>query len=173
MPFAFTLAPCFLVSVPQHQLGWAWTSVILGCAMLFNWVRWSHAAERVWVLLELRAEPEAMQVNYEADRDKLQVRLRDGDWPVWGRPPKLIRARYRTPDGGTKQSILLCSGWWGVARHMHYLADVSCSATSTAGTHEGLTGAPADLRRVLLDASCWSAAPGSVLLLAVPHGAAG
>lgn len=36
--------------------------------------------------------------------------------PVWGRPPEYIR----TASG----SLLLTSGWWGVARHLNYLGDL-------------------------------------------------
>ncbi len=36
--------------------------------------------------------------------------------PVWGRP-----AEYITTQNG---SLLLTSGWWGVARHMNYLGDL-------------------------------------------------
>jgi protein-S-isoprenylcysteine O-methyltransferase Ste14 len=35
--------------------------------------------------------------------------------PVWGHAPEFIR----TPNG----SLLLTSGWWGVARHLNYLGD--------------------------------------------------
>jgi len=39
----------------------------------------------------------------------------DPDRPVWGHPPEFIR----TANG----SLLLTSGWWGVARHLNYLGD--------------------------------------------------
>jgi Delta14-sterol reductase len=41
---------------------------------------------------------------------------RDPGRPVWGRPPEYIR----TAAG----SLLLTSGWWGIARHLNYLGDL-------------------------------------------------
>ena len=41
---------------------------------------------------------------------------RDPTRPVWGRPPEYIR----TAVG----SLLLTSGWWGIARHLNYLGDL-------------------------------------------------
>jgi len=41
---------------------------------------------------------------------------RDPTRPVWGRPPEFIR----TAVG----SLLLTSGWWGIARHLNYLGDL-------------------------------------------------
>lgn len=40
----------------------------------------------------------------------------DAARPVWGRAPEYIRTRTG--------SLLLTSGWWGVARHMNYLGDL-------------------------------------------------
>jgi len=42
---------------------------------------------------------------------------RDPTRPVWGRPPAYIR----TATG----SLLLTSGWWGIARHLNYLGDLA------------------------------------------------
>jgi len=42
---------------------------------------------------------------------------RDPTRPVWGRPPEYIR----TAVG----SLLLTSGWWGIARHLNYLGDLA------------------------------------------------
>jgi delta14-sterol reductase len=41
---------------------------------------------------------------------------RDPSLPVWGRPPEYIR----TASG----SLLLTSGWWGIARHLNYFGDL-------------------------------------------------
>ena len=66
----------------------------------------------------------AIYVNYAADEQRQRVRQTDGETTVWGRPPDLIRARYRTADGKEHQSLLLASGWWGVARHFHYVPEI-------------------------------------------------
>lgn len=36
--------------------------------------------------------------------------------PIWGRPAEYIRTHYG--------SLLLVSGWWGIARHLNYLGDL-------------------------------------------------
>ena len=36
-------------------------------------------------------------------------------------------AKYATSTGETKESILLVSGWWGVARHFHYLPELAAT----------------------------------------------
>ena len=43
---------------------------------------------------------------------------------VWGSPPKLIHATYVTGEGTEHKSILLVSGFWGMARHTHYLFEL-------------------------------------------------
>ena len=42
---------------------------------------------------------------------------RDPARPVWGRPPEYIRT--------ARGSLLLISGWWGIARHLNYLGDLA------------------------------------------------
>ena len=51
-------------------------------------------------------------------------RATDGKELVWGRPPRKIVAQYTTGDGHQKTSLLLTSGWWGLARHFHYLPEI-------------------------------------------------
>ena len=36
---------------------------------------------------------------------------------IWGKPPTFIEAKYVTKDGETRTSLLLASGWWGLARY--------------------------------------------------------
>ena len=64
----------------------------------------------------------AILINYLADAQRQKVRRMHGKVSIWGRTPVLIRARYRTPDG-LKINLLLASGWWGMARHFHYLPE--------------------------------------------------
>ncbi|KAL8561732.1 hypothetical protein ACOMHN_026015 [Nucella lapillus] len=66
----------------------------------------------------------AIYVNFDADEQKLAVRKADGDCRVWGRKPTIIRAKYKLENGEKKESILLASGWWGLARHFHYVAEI-------------------------------------------------
>ncbi len=66
----------------------------------------------------------AVYVNYAADAQRQRVRATNGDTRVWGRPPDLIRTRYVTADGKQHESLLLASGWWGLARHFHYVPEI-------------------------------------------------
>jgi len=63
-------------------------------------------------------------VNYDSDRQRQVFRATSGEAMVWGRKPQMIVATYRTEAGELKQSLLLASGWWGLARHFHYLPEI-------------------------------------------------
>ena len=43
---------------------------------------------------------------------------------VWGRPAALVHCEYFTANNQKHQTVLLASGWWGMARHISYLADL-------------------------------------------------
>ena len=66
----------------------------------------------------------AIRINYEADAQRLRVRKTDGKTTVWGKPPVLMTARWTSGDGTPRTSLLLLSGWWGVARHFHYVPEI-------------------------------------------------
>ena len=63
-------------------------------------------------------------INYDADRQRQTFRATGGRARVWGAPPRKLVATYTTASGARKQSLLLASGWWGVARHFHYLPEI-------------------------------------------------
>lgn len=80
----------------------------------------------VWMLSVLRAlETERVLLDHDYEIDipcaLLQVfRATNGKALVWGKPPKIISAKYITGDGKQKTSLLLASGdaslnmlWWG------------------------------------------------------------
>ncbi len=53
---------------------------------------------------------------------------------MWGRPPRFIEAEYEVVDGVTgersrKKSLLLASGFWGVARHFQYFFELTAAWT--------------------------------------------
>ena len=73
----------------------------------------------------------AIWVNYDADAQRQRVRATGGETTVWGKPPEVIRARYTTTDGEERESLLLVSGWWGVARHFHYVPELTLAAAWT------------------------------------------
>jgi 7-dehydrocholesterol reductase len=74
----------------------------------------------------------AILVNYAADRQRQRVRASGGTTQVWGRAPSLIHARYRAADGVSRPSLLLTSGFWGIARHFHYLPEILGAVAWTA-----------------------------------------
>ena len=68
-------------------------------------------------------------LNYAADRERDVFRASGGTSLVWGRPARIIRAEYKTVDRktgakATKTSLLLASGFWGVARHFQYFFEL-------------------------------------------------
>lgn len=77
-----------------------------------------------WSLLILLAGILCIAVNYLADLQKQEVRGTGGECLVWGKKPNIIRAKYQLENGKEKESILLASGWWGLARHFNYLAEI-------------------------------------------------
>ena len=62
--------------------------------------------------------------NYLADRQRQKVRLSQGECKVWGKKPTLITAQFITRQGEKKTNLLLASGWWGIARHFHYVPEI-------------------------------------------------
>lgn len=69
--------------------------------------------------------------NYDADAQRQRVRETGGDTTVWGRRPEILVARYTTGDGEERESLLLLSGWWGVARHFHYVSELGLALAWT------------------------------------------
>ena len=61
-----------------------------------------------------------------ANHQRYRVRAQQDDpnVKVWGAPATFIRCKYFTTDGKEHHSILLTSGWWGIARHANYLGDL-------------------------------------------------
>jgi 7-dehydrocholesterol reductase len=73
----------------------------------------------------------AIAVNYAADEQRRRVRASCGQARVWGSEPRLIRAPYTTADGERRVNLLLVSGYWGIARHFHYLPELLVAAAWT------------------------------------------
>jgi len=66
-------------------------------------------------------------LNFWADMQRQRFRERKGKGLVWGKKPKFIEASYTVLEKGkrqTKTSLLLASGFWGIARHSHYLFEL-------------------------------------------------
>ena len=73
----------------------------------------------------------AILVNFAADEQRRRVRATGGQTRVWGCEPELIHATYTPADGQPRQNLLLVSGWWGVARHFHYLPELGLALAWT------------------------------------------
>jgi len=70
--------------------------------------------------------------NYMADRERDVFRATNGEALVWGKKPTFIKATYTTIDRKTgescqKTSLLLASGFWGVARHFQYFFELTAA----------------------------------------------
>lgn len=63
-------------------------------------------------------------LTYTADRQRQLARASGGKCIIWGRPAEVIQAKYKDAKGEEKTSILLCSGFWGITRHINYLFEI-------------------------------------------------
>jgi len=76
----YTLPSYFLVRHPQ-QLGFVLTSILLFLGLL------------------------SIYINYDCDHQKIYVRSMNGQCNIWGKPAKIIRAKYRLLNGEESESI--------------------------------------------------------------------
>lgn len=68
-------------------------------------------------------------LNFWADSQRMYFREKNGDCLIWGKKPVVIKAKYaalnsKTGNMETHESLLLASGWWGLARHLQYLFEL-------------------------------------------------
>jgi len=66
-------------------------------------------------------------LNYEVDRQKELFRTSNGKIKIWGNDAKYVKALYNTTTGETKESRLMISGWWGIARKINYSFELAAS----------------------------------------------
>lgn len=66
----------------------------------------------------------AILINFWADKQRQLFRLAKGECTIWGKKPLYTVAPYMTDRGEKSTNLLLASGWWGVARHFHYLPEL-------------------------------------------------
>lgn len=62
-----------------------------------------------------------------ANRQKERFRQTKGETTIFGQKPQFIEVNYTSTDGRPRQSKLLTSGCWGVARHFNYTGDLMLS----------------------------------------------
>lgn len=99
VPGFYTSASLYLVNHP-FDFSWPICLLLFGCGSFF------------------------ILANYLADLQRQKVRLTQGICKVWGKEPKLIVATYKTEDGMENKNLILLSGYWGVARHIHYIFEI-------------------------------------------------
>lgn len=110
LPYMYTLQGLFLVFHPlELSFPYALFVLILGLAGFY--------------------------VFASANNQKDKFRRSDKNTLIWGKPPKSIACQYLTQDGTKRDSQLLVSGWWGIARHMNYTGDLilSCAYSLACG----------------------------------------
>ncbi|MCW8418914.1 ERG4/ERG24 family protein [Fluoribacter dumoffii] len=100
VPCVYTSPSMYLVLHPIH-LSFVWATLILGSGFA------------------------SIMINYFADKQRLIARATQGECKVWGKKPVTVLAQYQTTKGDKKQTILLASGWWGIARHFHYIPELA------------------------------------------------
>jgi 7-dehydrocholesterol reductase len=99
VPSIYTSSTLYLVNHPNHLgLPLAIAMFALGVASIFT--------------------------NYAADAQRQRVRATNGATTVWGKAPVIVVGHYVTEKGEKKESLLLASGFWGIARHFHYVPEI-------------------------------------------------
>ncbi|CAM3007846.1 7-dehydrocholesterol reductase [Legionella worsleiensis] len=68
-----------------------------------------------------------IMINYLADKQRMMTRETQGNCRIWGKKPKTLEAHYTTDLGKAEKTLLLASGWWGVARHFHYVPEIAAT----------------------------------------------
>jgi 7-dehydrocholesterol reductase len=104
VPGVYTITAQYLVKHPR-ELGWPTMVALL-----------TVGAAAIWA-------------GHTADAQRKRVRGTGGDTTVWGKAPEMIHAEYTTADGEKHRNILLVSGFWGVARHFHYVPELTLALT--------------------------------------------
>ncbi|PVH73573.1 ERG4/ERG24 ergosterol biosynthesis protein [Cadophora sp. DSE1049] len=76
-----------------------------------------------------------------------------------GRKARVLRVKYWTAgdEGRVHGAVLLCGGWWGVARHVNYVADLGMAYAmcATCGLDNLLPWTYAIFMTILLVHRCW------------------
>jgi 7-dehydrocholesterol reductase len=66
-------------------------------------------------------------INFWADKQREWCREANGKMKIWSKDPVFIEASYTVIEDGkhvTKKNLLLASGFWGAARHFHYIPEL-------------------------------------------------
>lgn len=124
VPSVYTSPAMFLVQNPIH-LGVEKALGLLVVGVLMSKYALTFLVMHTCRLLNSCCVPIlTVWINYDADRQRQVFRASQGKSLIWGKAPQFIVAKYVTETGETKQSLLLTSGWWGLARHFHYVPEI-------------------------------------------------
>eukprot|EP00049_Salpingoeca_infusionum_P017827 m.354511 g.354511 ORF g.354511 m.354511 type:complete len:437 (-) comp17039_c0_seq1:1773-3083(-) len=104
VPCLYTAPFIYLASNPTDLLGLSQTSMIIAAVVGVT----------------------AIYINYDTDMQRSRVRA-NPTAPVWGKPPTFIKATYKTTDGKTRENLLITCGYYGLARHMNYLFELTAT----------------------------------------------
>uniref|UniRef100_A0A7S4BI37 7-dehydrocholesterol reductase n=2 Tax=Chrysotila carterae TaxID=13221 RepID=A0A7S4BI37_CHRCT len=71
-------------------------------------------------------------LNFWADHQRQMFRESEGKMKVWGKKAEFIEATYTAKNAETNKmethkSLLLASGWWGLARHLQYSFELTAA----------------------------------------------
>lgn len=127
------------VDITRDRFGWmvAWGDTVWlpyfytlqGLYLAYNPVDLSLAFALFVLVLGLASFALLQWINAQKSR----FRRSRGQCKIWGKAPGSISVTYRLANGESRQSQLLASGWWGVARRFNYTADlIGCAAYGLA-----------------------------------------
>lgn len=109
LPFTYTLQAFYLVHYPDH---------LSSCSVI------------AIMIIGLSGYSIFRLANNQKDTFRKDM-AESGTSVVWGRAATYINAVYKTHEGQIRESPLLTSGWWGLARHFNYFGDLlGCLAYS-------------------------------------------
>jgi 7-dehydrocholesterol reductase len=63
--------------------------------------------------------------NFLADKQRMAFRESGGELLIFGKKPQMTQVTYKTHSGEERKNILLASGFWGIARHFHYVPELA------------------------------------------------
>lgn len=113
----------FVFMVPMHTLN----TMFL--------VRRPEASLPIWAALGLTLLGlMCIYTTFDSDNERLKFRQSGGKIKIWGKNPSVIEAEYLTESEEKKSSILLTSGYHGLARHFNYLPEMFCAICWTLPT---------------------------------------
>uniref|UniRef100_A0A0K8SIV7 7-dehydrocholesterol reductase n=2 Tax=Lygus hesperus TaxID=30085 RepID=A0A0K8SIV7_LYGHE len=62
----------------------------------------------------------SIYLNYDVDGQKQLFRSTNGNCLIWSKPAQYLTVFHSDHNGEKRRSLLLTSGYWGIARHLNY-----------------------------------------------------